>query len=140
MAEPYAAASDVALYWHAMTQSETDKCNALLIDTSDFIRARASLCGFDYDEFIEEYPYMASVVKNVVIDVVIRYMRQNLDDEPMSQQSQSVGGYSASWTSAVPGGGLINSFMERDWKVLGIRRQVVVSQEYDYWNNNSVSE
>jgi hypothetical protein len=65
----------------------------------------------------------ASVVKLVTVDVTMRAYRQNLDGEPVSQESQSALGYTWSGTYAVPGGGVAGAIMRNDLKRLGLRRQ-----------------
>ena len=66
---------------------------------------------------------MPSVVKLVTVDIVARAMRQSLEGEPMTQESQSAINYSWSGTYAIPGGGIASCIMRNDLKRLGLKRQ-----------------
>jgi len=81
--------------------------------------------GKDLDEMIDadETDAYSSVVKMVTVDIVSRALRQSMDGEPLSQESQSALGYSWSGTYAIPGGGISNAIMRNDLKRLGLRRQ-----------------
>ena len=70
---------------------------------------------------ISEQPTLLSVAKSVTVDVVGRTLMTSTDSEPMTQESQSAGGYSWSGSYLVPGGGLFikNSELKR----LGLKRQ-----------------
>ena len=62
-----------------------------------------------------------NVVVSVIVYVVARTLMTSTDQEPMTQMTQSAGGYSASGTFLVPGGGL---FIKRsELARLGLRRQ-----------------
>ena len=50
-------------------------------------------------------------------------MRQSLDGDPMTQESQSAIGYTWSGTYAIPGGGIAGAIMKNDLKRLGLRKQ-----------------
>ena len=65
----------------------------------------------------------ASVVKLVTVDILVRVMRQSMEGEPMSQESQSGLGYTWSGTYAVAGGGIAAAIMRNDLKRLGLRVQ-----------------
>ena len=55
------------------------------------------------------------------MDVVARTLMTATDGEPMTQMTQSAGGYSASGTFLVPGGGLF--IKKSELARLGLRRQ-----------------
>lgn len=105
------------------TTAEENRINALLPMVSDLIRSEGAKVGKDIDAQVADDPSYASVVKLVTVDVVLRIMRQSMDDEPMSQESQSALGYSWSGTYAIPGGGMATALLNNDLKKLGLKRQ-----------------
>ena len=105
------------------TADEQDRIEILLPLVSDALRYEAVKVNKDIDEMIDASEAYASVVKLVTVDVVVRVMRQSLEGEAMSQESQSALGYSWSGTYAVPGGGISNAIMRNDLKRLGLKRQ-----------------
>ena len=113
----------VVLSGKEYTSKESDRVEALLELVSDALRVEAKKVGKDLDEMVDADPAYASVVKLVTVDVVARVMRQSMDGEPLSQESQSGLGYSWSGTYAVPGGGISGAIMRNDLKRLGIKRQ-----------------
>lgn len=68
------------------------------------------------------------MVKIVTVDVVSRVLRQNVQREAMTQESQSGLGYSWSGTYAVVGGGIANSILKNDLKKLGLLKQKMGSE------------
>lgn len=120
----FATLSDVlAITGKDYTAPEQDRISILLGLVSDALRQEAVKVGKDIDEMISASESYASVVKLVTVDIVVRAMRQAVDGEPMSQESQSALGYSWSGTYAVPGGGIAGAIMRNDLKRLGLRRQ-----------------
>lgn len=119
----YATVNDVIALWRPLTTDEQVKVIALIPLVCDGLRMEANKVGRDLDEMIEENSALASVAKAVTVDVVSRVMRQNIDSEPMTQESQSALGYSWSGTYAIPGGGIANAIMKNDLKRLGLKRQ-----------------
>jgi len=122
----------VVLSGKEYTSKESDRVEALLELVSDALRVEAKKAGKDLDEMVDADPAYASVVKLVTVDVVARVMRQSMDGEPMSQESQSALGYSWSGTYAVPGGGISGAIMRNDLKRLGLRRQRI--GVYEIWD------
>lgn len=119
----FATLADVlTLTGKAYTTAEQDRINALLSLVSDALRIEAEKVGKDIDAMVTNSAY-ASVAKLVTADIVVRAMRQSVDGEPMSQESESALGYSWSGTYAVPGGGISGCIMRNDLKRLGLRRQ-----------------
>lgn len=104
------------------TTEEQNRINALLPLVSDALRIEADKVGKNMDALVSD-PAYASVAKLVTADIVIRAMRQSVEGEPMSQESESALGYSWSGTFAVPGGGVAGCIMRNDLKRLGLRRQ-----------------
>ena len=120
--EPYATIEDVSILFRPLTAEEVIKTNALLPLISDELRVRALNFGMDLDQMIEAQPLLASVAKEVTVSVVSRILRQNLNGDAMTQESQSALGYSWSGTYAVPGGGIGNAILPSDLKRLGLKR------------------
>ena len=114
---------------------ESDRVEALLSLVSDALRMEARAVGKNLDEMVSADTAYASVVKMVTVDVVARVMRQSMDGEPMSQESQSGLGYTWSGTYAIPGGGISGAIMRNDLKRLGLRRQRYGS--IDLWPTES---
>lgn len=121
MAENFATVEDVNALWRKMTAEEQKRAEALLPIVAASLRMEADKVGRDLDKMIAEKPHLAVVAKSVVVDVVARTLMTSTDMEPMSQITQSAGGYSASGTFLVPGGGLF--IKKSELARLGLRRQ-----------------
>jgi len=120
----FATLADVILLTgKTYTAEEQERITALLPLVSDALRYEADKVGKDIDAMIEESDSYESVVKVVTVDIVGRVMRQSMNGEPLSQESQSAMGYSWSGTYAIPGGGIAGAIMRNDLKRLGLRRQ-----------------
>lgn len=128
----------VTLSGKSYTSDELIRIAALLPVVSDALRIEAEKVGKDLDEMVEDSTAYANVVKMVVVDVVVRVMRQSTDGEPMSQESQSALGYSWSGTYAIPGGGISGAIMRNDLKRLGLRRQRIGTVEL--WEKSAEAE
>lgn len=113
----------VTLTGKEYSAEESGRIEALLPLVSDALRMEARAVGKNLDEMASADSAYASVVKMVTVDVVARVMRQSMDGEPLSQESQSGLGYSWSGTYAVPGGGISGAIMRNDLKRLGFKRQ-----------------
>ena len=105
------------------TSAEQERIEALLPLVSDALRYEATKVDRDIDEMVSASEAYASVVKMTTVDIVCRVMRQSLDGDPMTQESQSAMGYSWSGTYTIPGGGISGAIMRNDLKRLGLRRQ-----------------
>ena len=133
----FATLEDVAaLTGKVYSESEQARLTALLADISNALRFEAEKVGKDIDEMIVKSEAYASVAKIVTVDVAVRVLRQNLDTEPMTQESQAALGYSWSGTYAIPGGGISGAIMRNDLKRLGLRRQRYGS--IDLWPTESM--
>ena len=121
MAENFATVEDVNALWRKMTAEEQKRAEALLPIVAASLRMEADKVGKDLDEMIADKPHLGVVAKSVVVDVVARTLMTSTDMEPMSQITQSAGGYSASGTFLVPGGGLF--IKKSELARLGLRRQ-----------------
>ena len=117
----YATISDLTTLWRTMTTAEQTRATELLDIVSARLRVEANKVGKDLDALIEADVDLASVAKSVTCDIVARTMMTATDQEPMTQFSESAGGYSVSGTFLVPGGGLF--VKKSELASLGIRRQ-----------------
>lgn len=120
----FATVDDVlAITGKTYTDAEMDRIETLLGLISDTLRVYATDVGKDLDKMATASEAYASVVKLTTADIVVRAMRQSLDGDPMSQESQSAIGYTWSGTYAIPGGGIAGAIMKNDLKRLGLRKQ-----------------
>lgn len=117
----YASAADLAALWRPLTDQETKRAEALLPIVCASLRTEARKVGKDLDEMVQADPDLAEVAKSVTVDVVARALMTSTDQEPMTQVTESAGGYSASGTFLIPGGGLFIKTSEL--ARLGLRRQ-----------------
>ena len=104
-----------------MTDEEQARAERLLSVVSDCLRAEAAKVGKDLDLMIDEIDGLEAVARSVTVDVVARTLMTSTSQEPMTQLTQSAGGYSASGTFLVPGGGLF--IKKSELARLGLRRQ-----------------
>lgn len=132
----YATVEEVQQRWRSLSLEEAERAEHLLEDLSDVIRAKAMLQGIDYDLFVLNHPPFASVAKTVVISVLSRILREDTQGQVLSQETQTGLGYSWTGTMAIPGGGIANAFLEREWRMLGLKRQTMGSVEYAYGNHD----
>lgn len=116
----YATIDDLEIYWRNLTSEEKTKASTLISDVSSKIRLKAKTKGIDYDERVASDTDLANVVKSIVCKSVANAMKVS-DTLPLSQFSESVGGYTASGTFANVGGGII--LTKADWKELGLGGQ-----------------
>jgi len=142
MGQAYVTVQEVeAISGRHFSEDEESRVDTLLPLVSDLLRNEAAKVGKNLDVMVEDAAYL-SVVKLVTTDVVIRAMRQSTEGEPMSQESQSAGGYSWSGTYSIPGGGIANAVMRNDLKRLGFLSQrakaVYMYGEDQRHNNNSI--
>lgn len=117
----FATIQDVESLFRPLTPEETKRATALLPVVCASLRSEARRVGKDLDAMLVDDPDLSEVAKSVTVDVVARTLMTSTDTEPMTQLTESAGGYSASGTFLVPGGGLFikNSELAR----LGLRRQ-----------------
>lgn len=128
MNQPFATVEDIEKLFRPLTSEEQTRADALLPLVSDEIRVLGKNVGKDIDVMIANDSTYESVVKIVTVDVVSRVLRQNVQGEAMTQESQSGLGYSWSGTYAVVGGGIANSILKNDLKKLGLLKQKMGSE------------
>lgn len=137
MSKPFATVEDIETLFRQLTADEQKRADALLPLVSDEIRVLGKNVNKNIDQMISNDSTYGSVVKIVTVDVVSRVLRQNVQGEAMTQESQSGLGYSWSGTYAVAGGGIANSILKNDLKKLGLLKQQMGS---DYiWQGCQVS-
>ena len=116
----YATIQDIETYWRPLTEDEQTIAETLIADCSSKIRIRAKKSNKDFDALIAEDEDLQNVTKSIVSKVVINAMKVT-DSIPMTQFSESVGGYSISGSPYNPSGSLFIS--RADWKELGLSSQ-----------------
>lgn len=111
----YAKVQDLETLWRPLTDAEKPRAEALIDLVEVLLDSEAEKVG----------SYLGrcgtQVVKSVIVDVVARVLMISTDQEPMTQVSQSAGGYTASGTFLVPGGGIF--IKKSELARLGLRRQ-----------------
>lgn len=126
MSTAFASYEDVSvLSGRELSSADQERAITLLPLISDVLREEAKKVGKDLDEMVAASASYANTVRLVVVDIVIRAIRQSTEGDPVSQESQSALGYSWSGTYAIPGGGLAQAIMKNDLKRLGLRRQQI---------------
>lgn len=119
----YATINDIGALWRPLTFEESSRAEALIPIVCDSLRAEAVKVGKDLDQMLEATPYLVSVAKSVVVDVVARTLMTSTNSEPMTQFSESALGYTVSGSYLVPGGGLF--IKKSELARLGLKRQKV---------------
>lgn len=117
----YATLEDLAALWRPMTAAEQARASPLLEVVSASLDVEARKIGKDLSALVAADPSLAIVAKSVTVDVVARTLMTSTNQEPMTQFTQSAGGYSASGSFLVPGGGLF--IKKSELARLGLRRQ-----------------
>lgn len=133
----YATVQDIIALKRELTLAEAERAEQIIPLVCDSLRFEAQKVGKDLDAMIEANTYLASVARSVTVDVVMRELMTSTEDEPMTQMTQSAGGYSISGSYLVPGGGLF--IKNAELKRLGLKRsRVGVVELYEnQWNNNN---
>ncbi|MCD8200730.1 MAG: phage Gp19/Gp15/Gp42 family protein [Clostridia bacterium] len=119
--EAYATVDDVRTLWRALTAEEEERVEALLPIIAARLRYEAKIRHYDLDAMIEADPDLAEIAKMISVDVAARTLMTSTDQEPMTQYTESAGGYSVSGSFLTPGGGLF--IKESELAQLGILRQ-----------------
>lgn len=117
----YATVEDLIRLWRPLQPDEQERAAALLSIVSASLRQEADKVGRDLDSMVALSADLAEVARSVTVDVVARTLMTSTSQEPMTQMTQSAGGYSASGTFLVPGGGLF--IKKSELARLGLRRQ-----------------
>ena len=125
MAESYMTHDELREYMAGYHDKIVDEgfpaVQTMLPVISNALRLEAKKVGKDLDKMIENDPAFESVVKSVVADIAFRYLATFNTGTPMTQMSQTAGGYTVSGSPLVPGGGLF--IKKAELARLGLRRQ-----------------
>lgn len=136
----YATVQDIIDRYGQLTTEEISRAQTLIPDVCARLRQEADYRGYDLDAMAAASENYALVLKSVTCDIVERQLKTPVvtsDIGPMTQLTQSAGGYSATGTLLNPGGGI---FIKRsELSALGLRRQRygVVEIYADPWNNDN---
>ena len=117
----YATVEDMTALWRPMTAAEQARAFSLLDVISASLDVEARKAGKDLPALVAADPALAMVAKSVAVDVVARTLMTSTNQEPLTQFTQAAGGYSASGSFLVPGGGLF--IKKSELARLGLRRQ-----------------
>jgi len=99
----YATVDDLIRLWRPLQPDEQERAAALLSIVSASLRQEADKVGRDLDSMVALSADLAQVARSVTVDVVARTLMTSTSQEPLTQFTQSAGGYSASGTYLVPG-------------------------------------
>lgn len=117
----YCTVDDIIALFRPLSTSEAARANQLIEVVSASLREEARKVNRNLDEMISYNPDLAIVAKSVCVDVVARALMTSTNQEPTTQFSQSAGGYSASGSFLVPGGGIF--IKQSELSRLGLKRQ-----------------
>ena len=117
----FATVQDVIDLYRPLSAEEQTRTAKLLPVISDALRVEAQKVGRDLDAMITENLPLANTVKSVTVDIVARVLMTPTTGAPMSQFSESAGGYAVSGTFLNPGGGLF--IKDSELKRIGLKVQ-----------------
>lgn len=138
----YATVEDVIELYRPLTEEEAARTASILPVISARLREEARKRGHDLDQMIaaDDSGDLAVVAKSVTVDITARYLMTPTSGPsygPVTQFTESAGGYSATGTFLNPGGGLF--IKKSELAALGLRRQKygVVDIYADPWNTDN---
>lgn len=117
----YATLDDLTVLWRELTPAEKARASPLLEIVSASLDVEAKKVGKDLQILTATDPALELVAKSVTVDVVARALMTSTTQEPMTQFTQSAGGYSVSGSFLVPGGGVF--IKKSELARLGLRCQ-----------------
>lgn len=122
----FATVQDVEDLYRELTLDEEARVENLLPVISDRLRFEAEKVRMtpDLDARVAASDIYANTIRSITVDIVARVLMTPTsagEYGPMTQISESAGGYSASGTFLNPGGGLF--IKNSELAALGIRRQ-----------------
>ena len=130
----FATVQDVINLYRPLSADEQTRTANLLPVISDALRVEAQKVGRDLDAMISEDLPLVNTVKSVTVDIVARVLMTPTTGAPMSQFSESAGGYAVSGTFLNPGGGLF--IKDSELKRIGLKIQRYGVLEF-YGNDSS---
>lgn len=101
----YCTVQDVIDLFRPLSQDEEARTEELIPVVTDALRLEAVKVGKDLDVLAEDATYK-DVLRSVIVDIVARILMTPTSGAPMSQYSESAGGYSVSGTFLNAGGGM----------------------------------
>lgn len=101
----YCTVQDVIDLFRPLSQAEEARTEELIPVVTDALRLEAVKVGKDLDVLAEDATYK-DVLRSVIVDIVARILMTPTSGAPMSQYSESAGGYSVSGTFLNAGGGM----------------------------------
>lgn len=101
----YCTVQDVIDLFRPLSQAEEARTEELIPVVTDALRLEAVKVGKDLDVLAEDATYK-DVLRSVIVDIVARILMTPTVGAPMSQYSESAGGYSVSGTFLNAGGGM----------------------------------
>ena len=116
----YATIEDLEKRWRTLTSEESTRAETLLSDVESILKLKAKSLNKDIDIMSEDSDYK-QVLISVICDIVKRILKKNVDQEALSQFSQSAGGYTFSGTYLVPNDNIY--IMDKELKRLGLKQQ-----------------
>ena len=102
----FATIDDLNLLWRPVKPEEEKKAEELLKVVSSSLIYEAKKVGKDLIKMVDVDENLEQVARSVTCDVVARTLMTSTDSEPLTQFTESAGGYSMSGTYLTPGGGL----------------------------------
>lgn len=120
--EAYATVDELQSRWRALSDVEAKRASTLLMDASVIIATMCSQSSVEIDPADE---LQAHTLQSITCEMVKRAMLSPVDQAPLSQFSQTAGGYSESGTYVNPTGDLYMTSNEK--RRLGIGRQRMFS-------------
>ena len=97
--------SDIERLWRPLSSEEKARAAELIPIVESMLSFEAEKVGKSFENMACHTKYR-NVAISVVVDVIARTLMTSTDQEPMTQMTQSAGGYSVSGTFLVPGGGI----------------------------------
>lgn len=115
-----ASTQDIERLWRPLSATEKARAAELIpiVESMLSLEARKVKKCFELMTSNEQYK---NVAISVIVDVVARTLMTSTNQEPMTQMTQSAGGYSVSGTFLVPGGGIF--IKKSEFARLGLSRR-----------------
>lgn len=129
----FATVQDVIDLYRPLTEDEQARTAKLLPVVSDSLRVEATKVGKNLDDMVALDSTYANVVRAVTVDIVARVLMTPTEGTPMTQMSESAGGYSVSGSFLNPGGGLF--IKKTELARLGLRAQRFGVLDFTYGND-----
>lgn len=100
-----ASTQDIERLWRPLSADEKARAAELIPIVESMLSFEATKVKKSFENMTYNAIYR-NVAISVIVDVVARTLMTSTNQEPMTQMTQSAGGYSVSGTFLVPGGGI----------------------------------